>query len=267
MSERGSVPDLEDGDRDFVTAVARAFAILRSYKRSDRALGNRDLAARTGLPKSTIARLTHTLTKLGYLDYQPEHEKYALGVGVLTFAQSYLAGLDLRDVARPLMQELAEYASGTVVLAARHDDDMVLLELCQGNPMFSMRLSVGERVPRGSTALGRAVYAALPDELRQARMRDYERSFKKEDWPRVLQGLDQSVRDYRKHGFVFSIGDWNKEICAVSVPMLSADNARALAFSCTGQAHALPRTRLLNDIGPRLIELRDRVKVAVGDGF
>ena len=46
-----------------MTAVARAFAILRCYKRGERSLGNKDMAARTGLPRSTIARLTHTLTE------------------------------------------------------------------------------------------------------------------------------------------------------------------------------------------------------------
>ncbi|HEU0202998.1 MAG TPA: helix-turn-helix domain-containing protein [Burkholderiaceae bacterium] len=174
-----------EDDRDFVTSVARAFAILRSFRRSDRALGNKDLSLRTGLPKSTIARLTHTLTTLGYLEYLPEQEKYSLGVGVLTFTQSYLAGLDVRDVARPLMQALAEHASATVVLAARHEQDMVLLELCQGNPMFSMRLVVGDRVPRGMTALGRAAFAGLPDDDRPQRLQEFARAVKKDEWPRI----------------------------------------------------------------------------------
>jgi DNA-binding IclR family transcriptional regulator len=165
------------------------------------------------------------------------------------------------------MQSLAEHASATVVLAAKHEEDMVLLELCQGNPMFSMRLTVGERVPRGTTALGRAVYAAMPDAVRELRVRDFARTIKKDDWPAVEQGLEQAVRDFRKHGFVFSMGDWNKDICAVSVPLLSHDGSRALAFSCTGQSHALPRSRLLNDIGPRLVQLRDRVKAALGETF
>ena len=62
-------------DPDFVTAVARAFAVLRCFKRGERALGNKEMALRTGLPRSTIARLTHTLTELGYLEHVPALEK------------------------------------------------------------------------------------------------------------------------------------------------------------------------------------------------
>src|SRR5204862_2242389 len=93
--------DIDDDDPDFVSAIGRGFAILRCFKRNVKVLGNKDLAQLTGLPKSTIARLTYTLTKLGYLEYLPAVEKYSLGIGALTLGQTYLAGLDVRDVAHP----------------------------------------------------------------------------------------------------------------------------------------------------------------------
>ena len=99
--------------RDFVTSIARAFAILRAYKRGERALGNKEIAARTGLPKSSVARITYTLTKLGYLEFLPQEEKYSLGIGVLALGRNFLSGNDEREVARPLMQELADYTQAT----------------------------------------------------------------------------------------------------------------------------------------------------------
>jgi DNA-binding IclR family transcriptional regulator len=74
------------------------------------------------------------------------------------------------------------------------------------------------------------------------------------------------VRDYNKFGFCFSLGDWNRDVYAVGVPMVS-ENGRILAFSCSGPAQTMTRKRLLSDIGPRLIELRDRVKEQLGGSF
>lgn len=46
-------------------------------------VGNKELAQRTALPRFTIARLAHTLTELGDLEFHPDIEKYGLGLAVL----------------------------------------------------------------------------------------------------------------------------------------------------------------------------------------
>jgi DNA-binding IclR family transcriptional regulator len=254
-----------EADRDFVTSIARAFAILRAFKRGERALGNKEIALRTGLPKSSVARIASTLTRLGYLEYLPGEEKHALGIGVLALGQTFLSGNDVREVARPLMQELADYSQATVALCARDGVHMVFLEICHGSQLFRLRLEVGERVPRGTTALGRAGYAALPREERPRALAAYLQTVKKSDWAKVREGLDQAVKDYEKYGFCFSLGDWNQNVFAVGVPMLSKDGGKVMAFSCFGPVHEVTRARIVTDLGPRLTELRDRVRNALGD--
>ena len=258
-------PDEAAEDRDFVTSIARAFSILRAFRRGERALGNKEIALRTGLPKSSVARITHTLTRLGYLEYLPSEEKYGLGIAVLSLGQRFLSGLDVREVARAPMQELADYSQATVALAARDDVNMVFLEICHGNPLFRSRLEVGERVPRGTTALGRAGFAALSPQDRASAMATYRSIVKKADWPKVRDGLEQAVKDHERYGFCFSLGDWNPNVFAVGVPMIPADRRRVMAFSCFGQVHEMTRARIVNDLGPRLIELRDRVRNALGE--
>ena len=55
------------GDRQFAIALARGLEVLRAFGPADRSLTNRELCDRTGLPKATVSRMTHTLTLLGYL--------------------------------------------------------------------------------------------------------------------------------------------------------------------------------------------------------
>src|SRR5579862_9404082 len=63
-------------DRHFVTALARGLEVLACYRHGDRVLGNQELSQRCGLAKSTVSRLTHTLTQLGYLIYVEDSAKY-----------------------------------------------------------------------------------------------------------------------------------------------------------------------------------------------
>jgi DNA-binding IclR family transcriptional regulator len=239
-----------------INSIARAFSILRSFRRGERSLGNKDISERTAMPRSSVARITATLTELGYLEYLPAQEKYALGVGVLGLGQNYLAGLDVRERARPLMQAMAEEMHATVALAARDGDQMVFLEICHGSQPFGLRMGVGERVPRGTTALGRAVHAALPEAERRKVVQAVNKALKGETRERLLKGLEQGVKDYERYGFCLSLGDWERNVHAVGVPM------GTLALSCFGPPHEMTRSRLIGEVGPRLVELRDRVAVS-----
>lgn len=254
-------------DRQFITALARGLHVLRCFRATERYLGNQEFAERTGLPKPTISRLTHTLTGLGYLDYSPSFGKYSLGASVLSLSYPYLAGLDVRDVARPLMHELAEYAQGTVSLGARDSLNMIYLEISQGSQMFRMHMAVGSRVPHGTTAMGRAYLAALPEAQRIEVMEQYREITPRKEWPKLRAGIEQSVQDFAEYGFCLSLGDWNPEVWAVGTPMVSSDASRILAFNVSGPIFNMTRTRLITDIGPRLCKLRDKVLSATGGNF
>lgn len=262
-----AVADLDDGDPDFVSAIARGFAILRCFRRDTRALGNKELAQLTGLPKSTVARLTYTLTRLGYLEFLAATQKYALGIGTLTLGQTYLGGLDVREVARPLMQALADEVGATVALGAHRGHDMVFLDIAHGNPVFMMRVAIGQRVPHGMTALGRAYLAALSPEERARFTLAYRTRVPPADRRRIEELTEQAVRDHDKHGFCYSMGEWREDVFAAGVPMVSADGSKILAFSCSGPLQEMTRKRLVGEIGPRLVQLRDRVHAALGGVF
>ena len=91
-------------DRHFVNALGRGLEVLACFRHGDRMLGNQDLARACGLPKSTVSRLTNTLTKLGYLVYVEDSAKYSLGIATLSLGSAMLARMDMRQVARPLQR-------------------------------------------------------------------------------------------------------------------------------------------------------------------
>jgi len=256
----------ETGDRQFVAALARGLAILRCFRLGDRYLGNQEIAKRAGLPKPTVSRLTYTLTRMGFLQHSPTREEYALGPGVLVLGHAFLASMKVREVARPMMQELADFAQATVTLAENDASRMVIVEICHGSPTYRLRLEVGERVPHNTTALGRAYVAALTDSERNPWLEQLRRELPSDRAVPVVEGIERSQREYEKFGFVFSCGDWSPETFAVGVPLVSADRARVLGLSCSGPVFDMTRKRLTTEIGPRIVQLRDQIYQAV-QGF
>ncbi len=68
-----------------------------------------------------------------------------------------------------------------------------------------------------------------------------------------------SVRNYDKQGFVYSFGEWNPDIFAVGVPLISADRTRVMALSCSGAMFDVSRKRIVSELGPRMVVLRERI--------
>ena len=119
----------EDNDRKFIEALARGLDVLRAFQPGDGFLGNQEISQRTGLPKSSVSRITYTLTKLGYLTYSDRLEKYQLGSGVLALGYAFISNLGIRQVARPLMQELSNVTNTAVGLADRDRLEMIFFRI------------------------------------------------------------------------------------------------------------------------------------------
>jgi DNA-binding IclR family transcriptional regulator len=253
----------DSGDRQFITALARGLAILRCFRVGEIYLSNQELARRSGLAKPTVSRLTYTLTRMGFLGYSSAREEYALGPGVLVLGHTYLAAMKIREVARPLMQSLADLVQATVTMGEHDGLHMVVVEVCHGSPTYKLRVEVGERVPRHMTALGRANLASTPMEKRAATVEAVARQLSPDDHRSMATELLASLREYDKLGFVHSLGDWNHDLFAVGVPLIASDGNRILSLSCSGPVHAMNRKRLITEVGPRMVRLRDRIHRSV----
>lgn len=257
--------DEDSKDRQFVNALARGLELLRCFGPGEVYLTNAELAQRTSLPKPTVSRLTHTLTKLGYLNFSASQGKYQLGAGVLALGYRMLSTLDLRQMARAPMQQLAEHAQASVSLGTRDRLSMVYIETCRSSSNVTLRLDVGARIPLATTAMGKALLCVLPEAERDYLL-DHVRQRDPANWPLVKAGIEQGFRDYQERGFCLSAGEWQGDVHAVGVPVMAADGEQPMSFNCGGPAFLLSRERLEEDLGPRLVRLVRQIDTNLGRG-
>ncbi|MDX1781341.1 MAG: IclR family transcriptional regulator [Thalassovita sp.] len=252
------------GDRQFVTALHRGLEILRAFRPADiSGLGNRELAERTGLPNSTVSRLTYTLLKLGYLTYDDGTGRYKMGVPVLSLGYACLGGMKIRETAQPFMQKLAdECGDGVLVALGGRDDNSMTYIACAraAKGMISLQLNVGSRISLARSAMGRAYIAGTDEAERQQIMAQIEDRYGPEEWPRIRDEIFDAQEQIRTRGFYVSLGKWQSDVHAISVPYRSMHgDTPMLAFNLGGPGYILPRERLINDLGPKLVEMRDNI--------
>ena len=247
-------------DRKFVSALARGLEVLRAFTPSEGLLGNGELVARTGLPKPTVTRLTYTLTKLGYLTYVERLGKYQLAPAALALGYSALANMRIRQLARGPMQKLADYADASIALGTRDRLDLIYVEHCRSRHGVMLRLGLGSRIPIANTAMGRALIAGLPEAERDWLL-GYMRREAGKGWPKLRGGIERAIEDVATRGFTLALGEWERDINAVGVPLLAPDGSGAFAFNCGAPSFHFTRDRLERDIGPRLVNLVRNVEV------
>ena len=257
------IGDMQDeNDRQYITALARGLELLRCFTPKHQHLGNQELSQMTGLPKPTISRLTHTLSRLGYLKQVPNSSKFQLSVGVLSFGYSMLSNLSIRSIAHLHMKELADYAGAAVAMATRDRLNMIYLDVVQGKGNVTMRRQVGTYLPIHLSSIGRACLAAMPEDEREFLLNAI-RAKHKEDWIKINRELDKSFKDYQDFGYCFSVGDWHKDVNSVAVPYYH-DQQGLLVFNCGGPSFILNREKLEDEIAPRLLNMVNNIRNEVG---
>jgi DNA-binding IclR family transcriptional regulator len=261
-SEKGEAAE-DAGGRLFVTALARGLEVLGAFRAGDGALGNLELARRTELPKPTISRITHTLTQLGYLSYNSRLGTYELGGRTLTLGYAALANLDIRRVARPMMQNLAETHNLHIALAVRDKLMMLNVETCEGHGLVGLRLAPGSRVPIAVTAIGKAYLTAVSEDERDRVMDALRRQYG-DDWPLIKRSVETSIRDVEERGFCVSMGEWRKDINAVGAPIAAPGGGAIYALSFGGPAYLVSQDQLDHEFGPALAAAANTIGASLG---
>jgi IclR family transcriptional regulator, positive regulator for flagellar biogenesis len=249
-----------------VSALERGISVLRCFDEANSLLSNQQLSQLTGIPKPTMTRLTATLVNLGLLRQDAARESYMLGPGVMPLARAFLANLDFRATARPLMQEFSETNEGTSVYLGLHDDlNMVIVEACRArSSMISARIDVGSRTPIANSALGRA-FLSVCDALERDNIFARLQSVDPTRWRLLAPGLFKALELAKHDGFCLSMGEWHREINSVSVGFKDA-RGEILSLNCGGATYMFPEERLRWDIAPKLHLLASTIAERIG-GF
>jgi DNA-binding IclR family transcriptional regulator len=246
-------------DRYFITALARGLEVLACFRSADKGLSNQQIAERCGLPKSTVTRFTYTLTKLGYLVQMESGGKYTLGTATLGLGSSMLSRMDIRQLARPMMQELADFSGTTVSIAVRDRLSMIYVEVCRSTAALALALQVGSRMPIAASAIGRAYLVKASEQERKdilGRCQELDEMAYKA----MREGVEKGLRDYREYGCTTSFGDWQKDVNGIAVGFFPIGGSQLMSINCGGPSSSVSKQFLLEEVRPRLIDIAARLE-------
>lgn len=240
----------QNENQNAIISLERGIEILRAFRGEATALGIHDLVRHTGLPKTTVARLAHTLVALGYMGQTHYQGRYHLADKVIDLGNAALSNLPVCRVAIPVLQHVADRFNMSTALGIGDRADMIYLAYCRGRDTITLRMRTGALVPMYETAMGRAWLWAVDPERRARHLRCIEE--RGADMKVVRQQLDAAFKEIEKTGFCNSLGNWRRDIYAAAVPLVIDNGKTVLALNCGASRHGLSASVFRDEIGPAL---------------
>lgn len=152
-----------------VRAVSRAAAVLRSFTPTVGGLSVRQVAGRTGIPRSTVHTLCQTLAEEGLLEVTPDG--YRLGPLVLQLGGQVIERTGLVRASEGILERLIRSPEEEVHLGQLTQGWIVYLNRSAGPRRSAMHNRVGQRAPAFLTGCGKAALAMLPVDVMQEDVR------------------------------------------------------------------------------------------------
>lgn len=154
------------GRRARIAVLEKTFAILALFGPDAPELRIADIAARSGMNRSSVQRLTHTLIRAGWLHRDPASGVLSLTHRVTHPAHVFLASNQVMELVMPLLVRLNAETGANCDLWLRDGDDAITLARVPSVSAAPVLAPVGSRVRLHEATAGRALLAADPPEAR-----------------------------------------------------------------------------------------------------
>lgn len=238
--------------REAMGGLAKGLAVIRVFGRDHVALTLSDIARSARMPAATARRCLLTLEELGYVGRTGR--QFILRPKVLEFAAAYLDSMNIEQLTRTRLEELARATTDSAALCVLDGTEIVYVARASVRTLLRLEAHVGSRFPAHATSTGRVLLAGLSDDgLAQyfASARLDALTDKTVVDPAKLRRL---IEDCRRSGYSAVEDELAYGVVALGVPVLDQHDRVVASLNTSSHSRRLSKQRLVRE---RLAMLRD----------
>jgi len=145
-------------------SVRKAFEVLKVISLSQKGAGVNKIARDSKMAKSTVHGITLTLEDLGAIIRDPLTKRYTLGLTLFELGRLAYSQIDLKDMARPIMEDLMERAQESVFFGVLNGDRVTILDIVESKRDLKITSPIGTTIPILAGATGKVFLAFMEEE-------------------------------------------------------------------------------------------------------
>ena len=204
------------GNREAGRSVTdKVLSVLTAFESERRPLALTEIAAIAGIPVSTAHRLVGELTEWQLIS-RTSNGRYQLGLRIWELAQN--VGRQLRDTAKPFVQDVFSLTRETSHIAIRDGNEVLYIERVYDTRRVPQSVRTGGRLPMHTTAVGKVLLAYEEPWVRAAYL-DLELVKETERSITGARALAAELDRTKARGYATTFGEQNPETCSIAVPV------------------------------------------------
>lgn len=229
MSHAGALAEPQEQDRNFVTALARGLSILEVLGKAPQGMANSELAKATGLPKPTVARLTHTLIRTGYLRVDKTNNTFFVTPKLMSLGANAAQTIDIAELAMPELMALRDgpNAGITVSLTEIVGARVLMRNVVQSRQQNALWMQAGIIADILETAAGRVMLAAS-DRQTQAQLLGAVKGLGREN---VDAEFEDALAEFAQKGYCSGFRTWRADVNAIAAPLRAPSGMKVYSIS------------------------------------
>lgn len=239
-----------------VQSVSRAFRILEALATGE--LGITELAERSGLPKSTVARLTRTLEDIGAVERLDDDGRYHIGPEIVALAGVASPTANLVSIVRPHLRLLAETTGEDAGLSVPDGHRAHYIDQVSSDNDIQVRDWTGARISMHATPSGQVMLASWPEE-RLSRFLERPLSAYTDATLTEPEELRKRLKTVDTEGYAWAFEELTEGLNSVATALRDTRGRLVGAIHVHGPAYRFPAAGTLESTGERLLTVAGRL--------
>ena len=246
-----------------IKVLNKTFSILEVLLQQGSPMNMTEISKKLGLYPSTTHRILDTLKHWGYVEQEPDNQKYQLGLKVLELGMAKLQQIDLVREATPYLKELVNQCNETAHLGVLEEGDVLYLAKVESSQTIRMCSYVGKRAPLHCTALGKVLLAYLSTEERKKILGEKVLPRLTENTITDKRELEKELDKVKEQGFALDREENEKDVRCVAAPIRNYQGKVIAALSISSPIFRIDKNTQ-NNLKVALIETSIKISKRLG---
>jgi len=246
-----------------IKVLDKSLSVLDLLLKKGSAMNITELAEKLEFYPSTIHRILDTLKYWGYVEQDPNTQKYQLGLKLLELGMAKFHQMDLVREATPYLKELVKECNETVHLGVLEEGEVMYLAKEESSQTIRMISYVGKRAPVHCTSLGKVLLAYLSEEERKKILGEKELTRFTENTITDKSKLKKELDKVRKQGFALDLEENEKDIRCIAAPIKNYQGKVIGAISISGPVYRIDINKQ-NHIKEALLKISNKISKRLG---
>ncbi len=225
-----------------VSSLARGIKIIELLVEKE-CMSVTEVASELDIHRTVSHRFLATLHELGYVK-KDKQSRYRLSFRLFEMGMKLSNAFDIRQIARPYMQELASMSNETVNMGQLDGHEVIIIDKIVSREVLRRDLMIGARLPLHASAQGKILLALLPEKDQEELINKISFQVYTPNTIVCLSDLLSELKKIRSSGVAINDEEEDIGIRGISAPIFDHEGKATFALSIAGVTRRMTDEKL-----------------------